>query len=232
MATTLDYVPDSAWQIAADRLNDVGVFADEDRQFPTPSAIRRDLPRFDQLVRRHGYIGRPLSVEEIDRPAEGVTFVVFDRTKLGNSQVAQATWSQDYAGRRRRGVQKRVRDWISRLEQLRELMQNWLPAGVTISDRSPIQMHEDLMIQFGVPAAEMPTFDITDGSRRLLRVQPKGLHIIGANGRVDLITPSRSLILVDRSMPTSSVPDWCLYEPHDKGDFTRFDKTNFIDLLK
>ena len=188
MVDTLTEVLPADWKVAAGRLNDLGVFADEEQKFPGPSTIRREMLQFEATVRKEGYTGRPLSMIEVDRPNEGVDFVVFDRARLGDHLTAVATWSQDYANRWQKRVEARVKDWIKRLNDLKATIQGWLPSGAAIVDLSPTPMHEEMMKRFRVPEAKMPTFEIHMGPKRIMRVQPKGLWIIGANGRVDLIT--------------------------------------------
>jgi hypothetical protein len=228
--SNLTEVQPAEWKVAADRLNDVGVFADEERRFPGPSTIRRELEQFETKVRSRGYTGRPLSIAEIDRPKEGVDFVIFDRTRIGDHLTAVATWSQDYAARWQERVEAGIADWIKRLNDLKATIQGWLPPDASVVDRPPTRMHEELMKRFRVPPAEMPTFEILQGERRLMRVQPKGLWIVGANGRVDLITPTRSLILVDRSRPLSGYPDWWFYAPDNKSPI-KLGRDQFLKLL-
>jgi len=79
-------------------------------------------------------------------------------------------------------------------------------AGLRIVDRHPTLMYEELMRRFQVSSVEMPTYGIVRDNARLMRVQPKGLWVIGANGRVDLVTKAASLILVDASEPLSGPP--------------------------
>jgi hypothetical protein len=54
-----------------------------------------------------------------------------------------------------------------------------------------------------------------------MRVQPKGLWILGVNGRVDLIKKDASWILVDRSEPLAPVSNWHLYSSNRQGPFAR-----------
>jgi hypothetical protein len=231
MPSALHEVPEAAWKTAANRLNDVGVFADEERAFPDRIALNRGLPNFEAIVREHGYHGRPLSGSPIERPSEGVDFLIYDNTRLGDFQTATATWSQDYAARWRERVKVRVEDWIRRLNELKATIKSWLPSGLTIIDRPRISMREELMTRFGIPAAEMPSFEVHQGESKLMRVQPKGLWIVGANGRVDVITPTGSFILVDRSTPLSHQPDWFYSDPSQRTSLTRLTKETFLDIL-
>jgi hypothetical protein len=110
-------------------------------------------------------------------------------------------------------------------------MEKWLPEGMAITGRAPTPMLEELMRKFNVGPAEMPTFEIVRGTERVMRVQPKGLWVIGANGRVDLITKNASYILVDESEPSSVTSDWNYYASTKERRATQLDQTHFLSLL-
>jgi hypothetical protein len=231
MTANLAQISQEAWKTAADRLNSIGVFADEERKFPSVSMLRREVPQFEGALRKNGYGGGTLAIEETDTPRDDVQFLVFDTAKISDQESAEAAWHQDYRDRWHKRVSDRVENWISRLENLKETMQDWLPNGMSIVDRPPTRMYEGLMREFNVPPAQMPTFEVLRGTQKVMRVQPKGLWIIGANGRVDLITGKGSLILVDNSEFPSSAPDWHYYAPEARTNSVQLDKARFIGLL-
>jgi hypothetical protein len=231
VADVADISTDSI-RTASERLNQVHVFADEERKYPSLSQVRQELPELEARLRSEGYHGGPIAVLELDRPREGVNFAIYDSSKIGNPSLVEPTWHRDYEQRWRNQVGARVNDWIERLRSLRSVIQSWLPNGMSIVDRPPIRMHEELMRRFGIPDAEMPTFEVIKDSRRVMRFQPKGLWVIGANGRVDLVTEKTSWILVDKSEPLSGIADWHYYAPNNRRSPTRFDQDRFIDLLR
>jgi hypothetical protein len=225
-------IPPEALDTAVGRLNQAGVFGDEERKFPSLPALMRDFTGFETTLRSRGYIGGALEIGELDQPKDGVNFLIFDKAKLGDVRSAAVAWEQEYRARWQRIVEERVRNWLRRLVNLQTTMQGWLPAGMQIVARPPTKMHEDLMIKFGVPPADMPTFEVHAGANRIMRVQPKGLWIIGANGRVDLITPTASYILVDKSDRLSGASDWHYYTSANRRQSTRLDDAQFVSLLK
>ena len=231
MTANLAEIPPEAWKAAAARLGAVGVFADEERKFPSVSMLRRESPQFEATLRKNGYAGGALAIEETDIPKEGIKFLVFDTAKFSSPESAEAAWYQDYLVRWHQRVSDKVNNWIDRLEILKGTMQTWLPNGMSIVDRPPTQMYEELMRKFNVPPAKMPTFEVVRGTKKVMRVQPKGLWITGANGRVDLITGKGSLILVDNSEFPSDTPDWHYYAPETRTSSAQLDKARFIDLL-
>jgi len=232
MTDALSDLSRDAMSRAASRLNQIGVFADEERMFPSVSTLRRGLAELRAILRSNGYTGGDLAIEEVDRAREGVTFLIYDRTKLGSTPSAELRWYQDYRDRWHRRVEERVKDWIDRLNKLKTTIQNWLPAGMSIADRPPTKMNEELMRSFNVPPANMPTFEILREVDKVMRVQPKGLWIIGANGRVDLLTANGSWILVDQSEPLSGTSDWHYYAGDNRRRSTKFDQAQLLGLLR
>ncbi len=231
LAELLD-VPQAVWETAADRLRRIGVFADEEHKLPSLPLVRRNLGEFDAAVRAKGYTGGGLEVGEVDRPREGIDFLIFDHERHGNIRAAEAAWNGDYGNRWHEIVTRSVQDWIDRLTNLKATMASWLPGDMSIVDRPPTKMNEELMKGFNVPPAQMPTFEVHRGEARIMRVQPKGLWIIGANGRVDLTTAKASYILVDRSEPLSGAPDWQFYTSTNKWQSTPLDKVHFNEIMK
>jgi hypothetical protein len=231
MDADLSNVPREAWETAIDRLRRVGVFADEERKFPEASVLRANLPLFEDKIHLTGLKTGDLTIGEIDRSREGVDFLIFDQQRYGDIHSAVSAWYSEYAERWHSIVSERVRDWIERLEQLKKAMLDWLPAGMSIADLAPTPMNEDLMRRFKVPAAQMPTFEVRRGVDRVMRVQPKGLWIIGANGRIDLTSATASYIMIDNSEPLSGSPDWCFYDSASKWKATKLDKVRFNNML-
>jgi hypothetical protein len=231
MANDLSEISNQAWQTAVERLHGCGVFADEERRFPSLPVLRNNLDRFEAVARSKGYAGGALEMGEIEQPREGVDFLIFDRETFGSVQSATAAWYKDYVDRWHGIVDNRVNDWIGRLNELRTTMEIWLPSGMSICDRAPTAMREELMRKFNVPPAKMPAFEILRGTDRVMRVQPKGLWVIGANGRVDLITKHASYILVDESEPSSGAANWNYYASTSQRIATQLDQAHFVSLL-
>lgn len=94
-------------------------------------------------------------------------------------------------------VERRVDDWLLRLDQLFDCIQSWATAnGWTIAiGRMP--MHEELMIKFDIPARSQPTLTLTSPAGAVVFVKPKALWVMGANGRVDLYSPQGAFTMVD-----------------------------------
>src|SRR5260221_2211261 len=99
----------------------------------------------------------------------------------------------------REHVLKRVQDWKKRVRDLYKEMGVWIKEkqGLDIVIGRPIRMYEEMMQEFEIPEDQIDTADILEKKRIILTFKPKGLWIIGANGRVDIISKRGNYILVD-----------------------------------
>jgi hypothetical protein len=114
-------------------------------------------------------------------------------------------------------IQRRVANWESRINQLYSELQAWLSNNNDYTYRigHPTIMHEDLMRTFEIPPQNVNTFDVLFKQKIILAFKPKGLWIIGANGRIDIISSKGSFMLVDLAEPFES-PQWFLYTANKK----------------
>lgn len=109
----------------------------------------------------------------------------------------ELTGSQDVVDRSY--VERRVDDWRRRVQILYGKLAEWLPDGWSSASAGGVAMHEDLMERFDVPPADLPVLALARGGSVVGRLEPRGLWIIGSNGRVDLTLPDRHFLFVDRS---------------------------------
>ena len=94
-------------------------------------------------------------------------------------------------------IRRRVDDWEERLGGLFASVSGWLPDGWEARQGASVVMHEELMRKFGVAAKRMPTLELEDRAGHVVRLVPRGLWIIGSNGRVDLKRDRRRYLIVD-----------------------------------
>jgi hypothetical protein len=129
----------------------------------------------------------------------------------------------------------RVDEWLVRLDQLRQMVEEWVQAdaseGFSVHPARPVKMLEELMIKFHVPEAEMPAFTVRSGSRELAFFRPNALWVVGANGRVDIITPTSAPMLVDTSQPFTRPVRWVLYGGRATAQGAMFTRSRLVDLL-
>lgn len=129
-------------------------------------------------------------------------------------------------------VLERLRDWRDRVHSLYNQIQQELEGTSFKCNREGKHTSaEELPQRVGVAQAEQPQIDILrilrpDGTNAAV-LHPRGLWIIGANGRIDLrITPSvgsgETYMLVDQSVPFTRPAQWIrmpIGSPFDRETF-------------
>lgn len=71
-------------------------------------------------------------------------------------------------------------------------------------------MHEELMERFEIPEREQPNLSVRSPQGTEIWIKPKGLWVIGANGRVDLFSPKGVYTLADTA-DKFEPPHWVLH---------------------
>ena len=127
-------------------------------------------------------------------------------------------------------VKRRVEDWLQRLGDLFGQVKTWAKAsGWSAEDGAAIPMHEELMVRFGMPASEQPSLTVRSPEGAEIWVKPKGLWVIGANGRVDIFSRQGAFTLVDVA-DAFEKPEWVLHRI-GKGDGQPFDPKQLADIV-
>ena len=96
-------------------------------------------------------------------------------------------------------VERRLQDWRARLDRLYADIATWLPPDWSMAEGGRVSIHEDLMLRHDVAPQTLPSKTLKRAGMPAGRIQPRGLWIIGANGRVDIILPAAHYIVVDRA---------------------------------
>lgn len=108
-------------------------------------------------------------------------------------------------------VNRRVEDWLRRLDRLFKEVKTWAATnGWSAEDRAPIPMHEELMKKTGVPRTDQPSLAVKSPDGVEILIKPKGLWVIGANGRVDIFSRAGVFTLVDVA-ENFEEPSWVLH---------------------
>lgn len=141
--------------------------------------------------------------------------------------------SQQEPGVTKEEIASRVQDWQQRLMALYSDIQEWLPdeMGYKIDTSGTTVMNEELMKQMGISPVNLPTLRIIKDNDVLLVFQPKGLWVIGANGRVDVFGKANNWILVDMSERFAKKSDWRVADPADRVGLKSFDRQVLTNML-
>lgn len=129
-------------------------------------------------------------------------------------------------------VLDRVADWERRLTVFFAQIAEWVADQSTlcVQQTRTVTMSEELMRNFGVPDRELPILDVLENGEAVASFVPRALWIIGADGRVDLITRSGTDILVyDRD---TKPPGWQIADRDKRTQLTAFDEQKFSALLE
>lgn len=128
-------------------------------------------------------------------------------------------------------VERRVRDWKKRVSDLYATIKGWTKdTDYSIKTGGKVTMYEELMSQFNVQPVEIDTADIYKDETIVLTIKPKGLWIIGANGRMDILSTRGGYMIVDTAEQFKA-PKWKLYNG-DRRNGAELTKQTFLQLLK
>jgi hypothetical protein len=125
---------------------------------------------------------------------------------------------------------RRVDDWASRIDQLYAQIESWLPDGWTADRNDTVRMHEELMQKFGIAPRNLPVLRLSYQSKPSARIEPRGLWIIGANGRLDLFRGNSHYIIVDTA-ENFGPPDWHIAALSDRRNLKKLSRETFIAVL-
>ena len=111
-------------------------------------------------------------------------------------------------------IQRRVDDWIHRVSTLYAELSVALPEGWS-TKRAAVAMHEELMRKFNVPAASVPSLALAHESGAAATLTPRGLWVVGANGRLDLTANGKRYLVLD-SADSFTCPEWHVCAAQDR----------------
>lgn len=112
-------------------------------------------------------------------------------------------------------VQNRIDDWLLRLRNLLDQTKRWAEINHwQVEAAESIVMDEELMRRVHLRPHRQPVLRLRGPNAKYAMFKPKGLWVIGANGRVDLYTSKGAFILVDRA-EAYSPPQWTVFRPAD-----------------
>jgi hypothetical protein len=124
-------------------------------------------------------------------------------------------------------ILRRLQDWRDRTHGLYDFIERTLGSQFTYDRAGKQRSAEELVQRAGLSAAEVPQLDILrierpEGTLRAT-IMPRGLWIIGVNGRLDLRVlksgnRQNQYFLVDKSLPLSGMHKvaWHIVDPADR----------------
>lgn len=128
-------------------------------------------------------------------------------------------------------IQRRIADWEKRIGDLYRLVRSWLGDDFSFDSKSTIQMYEELMESTGVPARDLPVLTISRDGEEVGRLEPRGLWIIGVNGRLDLQCPAGPHLLLDVAGNFAKA-DWRIAPLSARQNMTKLSATRLAALFR
>ena len=132
----------------------------------------------------------------------------------------------------KKNLLERIDDWKRRISDLYALVNHWLinKQAYTMNTNNKVNMYEELMQKYGIEKQLINVADIFKHGKLILSIKPVGLWIIGANGRVDLITKNDSFIMVDLA-DWQENPKWTIFKSSDRRNAQIFSQEIFYELI-
>lgn len=130
----------------------------------------------------------------------------------------------------RRHVERRLRDWTGRIDDLYSDVEGWLPSGFSTERDQSVPMLEDLMSRYDIPAVQLPVLTILRHAQWFGKIVPRALWIIGANGRLDLFSDAGHHIIADRA-DNFETPKWMIAGSDNRGSQQAFSRASFLRAI-
>lgn len=130
-------------------------------------------------------------------------------------------------------IENKTDDWVKRVEDIYSLVKTALADSQGIECRSAghMTMNDELMQKSGVLPKKVPILDLYKDKSLIASFKPVGLWVVGAKGRIDILTKSGSFILVDVA-DKDSEPDWKVFSPGSRKKGVVFNSEFVGDLVR
>jgi hypothetical protein len=113
-------------------------------------------------------------------------------------------------------VERRIGEWRQHVLTLFGNITEWsIRNRYTVDQSQTISMDEEMMQLFAVQPIQLPVLKIRKGRSVVATIVPVGLWVIGANGRLDILTSKMSAMVVNASPDPRSVR-WMVYPTADR----------------
>jgi len=130
-------------------------------------------------------------------------------------------------------VESRANDWVRRVKDLYASVKVALAdsEGIECKSAKHMMMHEEPMQNFGVLPKKVPILDLYKDKNLIASFKPVGRWVVGANGRIDILTKSGSFILVDVSEEEGE-SEWKVFAPNNRKKGVAFNSELIGELVK
>lgn len=195
----------------------------------------RDLTMGFERIRAAARDGRNVEVWNLNVERLGLAIQSWDASMPRMCELPVVdVWEKTPDGVfRRQQVVDEVDAWQGRIDTLYANISQWLqgwPALKCDASRK-VTMSEELMQAYAVPDRELPVLDVLDGDKVVASFVPRGLWIIGAWGRVDVITQTQTRVLVVLKNPTMGY-EWRVVAQDNRPQTSALTKDTLMSILE
>lgn len=205
-----------------------------DLKFREDSPTHRELDRLATEVSNRNTVGVPVEVWRFSSDRLSLVILSVEQGKVRHETLVPLNvWEATTSGIFDRArVLNRVADWEERLATFFSQIAAWIVErpSLSVDQTRSVTMSEELMRNYAVPDRELPILDVLENGEAAASFVPRALWIIGADGRVDLITRSGTDILVYDA--EGSPPGWKLADRNRRTQLSNFDRPTFFALLE
>jgi len=126
-----------------------------------------------------------------------------------------------------------IENWRKRLSDLYSIITEWLKDDkrYSVKTTDTVQIYEELMQKYKINPQNFPVADILKNGKLILSIKPFGLWVIGANGRIDIITGKGSQMLTDMSEQFQA-PQWTVFSPKNRRKGLPFTKDYLLGIMR
>jgi len=129
-------------------------------------------------------------------------------------------------------IKERIRNWKVRLNHLYLRVEEILSVqnNIVCKKTRHTILYEELMQKYKVDSETIPILDIYKNKVIIATFKPVGLWVIGANGRIDILTESGAYIVVDTA-EIGQKPAWKVFTPKNRKSGKNLDSSLIMELV-
>jgi len=131
----------------------------------------------------------------------------------------------------RQRVVDEVADWIVRIDRFYSTVREWLGENkhLRFDESRTITMSEEMMQEFAVADRELKVLDVLRGEEVEASFVPRGLWLVGAWGRIDIITKEKTSAVV--AIKKDEKLEWHTASLDDRRKLQPFTKSALLQLI-
>lgn len=195
----------------------------------------RDLNSGYDKIRMGRAEGREVEVWHFNTERLNLSIQAFDNDLPVHCELPPVdVWEKTEDGIfRRERVVSEVARWERSINKIYEDVAGWCSEINDLkAERSrTVIMSEELMQKFAVSDRELPILDVLKGGEVLASFVPRGLWLIGAWGRIDVITSTQTRMLV-MLRDDNGCLEWRIVSPENRRETQPLTKEMILSLLE